>query len=426
MSSFSFIHAADIHLDSPLRRLQQFGEETAGKLRTASRVALTKLVDLAISESVAFLIIAGDVYDGDWDDMRTGLFMAQQMGRLHDRGIPVYIIHGNHDAATKMTYNVPFPAGVFVFGHERPETFRLDALDVALHGQSYARQAVTENLALAYPDAVPNVLNIGVLHTCLDGREGHERYAPCSVADLAAKRYDYWALGHVHTRDVVSRAPWIVFPGNLQGRSIRETGERGAMLVTVSDARGGAPVITADFQPLDAARWLLVEIDATKAAAADGLPDLARDSLARARDRHPGCTLVVRLEITGRSAWSDEWIGDQKRWDFELRAIAAQIEDDLVIDTIRFRTRSPGSAVPTGADGDPMAAVQEAIDEYRANPALAQTLTDGLAEIGRKLPADLLRSEEPFSITDPAFLDAMLDEVGPTLRRRLTAADPEE
>lgn len=424
MASFTFLHAADIHLDSPLRRIQEFGEENARKLRTASRVALTNLVDLAIRESVAFVIIAGDVYDGDWDDTRTGLFMAEQMARLHDRGIPVYIIHGNHDAATKMTYNVPFPDSVFVFGHRRPHTVRLDDLGVALHGQSYARQAVTENLALGYPQAEPNVFNIGVLHTCLDGREGHEPYAPCSVSDLASKQYDYWALGHVHTRDIVSRQPWIVFPGNLQGRSIRETGERGAMLVTVNDAGGGAPAISVEFRALDAARWLLIDIDATEAVAEDALLDMARDRLARAREQHPAGTLVVRLEITGRSAWSDAWISDQKRWDFQLRAIAL-VEDDLVIDRIRFRTTSP--AAPVSSEEDPMAAVQRVIEQFRSTPELRQALVSELAaDLGNTLPAELLRGDEPFSITDPVFLDAMLDDVGPSLRRRLTSARPEE
>ena len=425
MAAFTFLHAADIHLDSPLRRLSQFGETSAETLRSATRVALRNLVDLAIAESVAFVIVAGDVYDGDWDDARTGLFMAQQMGRLRERRIPVFLIHGNHDAATKMTFNVPFPDNVVVFGHKKPETRRLESVDVAIHGQSFARQSVTENLARSYPDAVPNVFNIGILHTSLDGREGHEPYAPCTVEDLAAKQYDYWALGHVHTREIVSERPWIVFPGNPQGRSIRETGPRGAMLVTVDDSGSGAASVRAEFRPLDAARWLRVEIDASSAASAEGLLDLVRDRLARIRQEHDCRTLVVRLAVTGRSPWSDAWIGDDKRWDFELRAIAAQSDDDLVIDKIRFLTESPaGAAAPD--DDDPMAAIEEAVDEYRRDPALLQSLVAGLAaDLGNKLPPELLRGEEPLAI-DESFLAAILDEVGPSLRVRLTSPDSTE
>jgi DNA repair exonuclease SbcCD nuclease subunit len=167
MSTLTFLHAADIHLDSPLRRLQQYDDATATRLRAATRVALANLVDLAIAENVAFVVIAGDLYDGDWDDVRTGLYFVQQMRRLKDAEIAVFAIAGNHDAATKMTYNVPLPDNVTVFGHRVAETVRLDDIGVAIHGRSFATQSVTENLAVSYPTAIPDLFNIGILHTSL-------------------------------------------------------------------------------------------------------------------------------------------------------------------------------------------------------------------------------------------------------------------
>jgi exonuclease SbcD len=421
MATFSFIHAADIHLDSPLHRLGRFGEETADTLRTATRGALINLVDMAIEESVAFVLIAGDVYDGDWDDVRTGLFMVQEMQRLREHGIPVFMIHGNHDAVTKMTNNVPFPDNVVVFSHRNAETHRLDSIHVAIHGQSFARQAVTQNLARAYPSAIPNYFNIGVLHTALEGREGHETYAPCTVADLTARDYDYWALGHIHTREIVCHSPLIVFPGNPQGRSIRETGERGGMLVTVEHSGAGGPNVVADFKPLDVARWLRLEVDASSVGKAEDLQELVRERLARIQEEHEGKTLVLRLDIQGHSRWSDDWVGNQQRWDLALRSIALQEGAHLIIDKIRFQTTSPADQPLGGVDDDAIAAIEQAVREYMTDPVLTEDLATELSELANKLPAELLKGDEPFVITDKAFLASILEEVGPALRVRLTA-----
>ena len=103
----------------------------------------------------------------------------------------------------------------------------LEDLGLAVHGQGFAKREVTEDLSSAYPQADPHLFNIGLLHTCLDGKPGHEPYAPCTVDGLRSKGYQYWALGHVHNREVVSQDPWIVFPGNIQGRHARETGSQG-------------------------------------------------------------------------------------------------------------------------------------------------------------------------------------------------------
>src|SRR3546814_2452354 len=133
----------------------------------------------------------------------------------------------------------------------RPDTHHLPELSVAVHGQSFSTPAVTENLVLAYPPAEQHVFNIGILHTALAGRQGHADYAPCSVEDLRSRGYDYWALGHVHEFEVVSTEPYVVFPGNVQGRTIRETGAKGAVLVAVADG----DVTSVERIELDVIRW---------------------------------------------------------------------------------------------------------------------------------------------------------------------------
>jgi DNA repair exonuclease SbcCD nuclease subunit len=193
-----FLHAADIHLDSPLRGLQRYEGAPVEEIRQASRRALENLVQLALDQSVAFVLIAGDLYDGDWKDHRTGLYFVSQMVRLREAGIPVIAIAGNHDAANKMTRTLPLPENVHLLDHKKPETFLLEQPGVAIHGQSFATPSVLEDLSAAYPPAVGGMLNIGLLHTCATGREGHQPYAPCTIPGLISKHYDYWALGHAH------------------------------------------------------------------------------------------------------------------------------------------------------------------------------------------------------------------------------------
>ena len=201
---FKFIHAADIHLDSPLLGLERYEGAPAEEIRGATRKALENLVALAIEQSVAFVVIAGDLYDGDWKEFRTGLYFVKQMARLNAAGIPVFVIAGNHDAANKMTRRLPLPANVRVLSDKEPETIRLDPWEVAIHGRSFPRRDVLENLVPSYPKAVPGWFNIGLLHTSATGYEGHDRYAPCTLDEPAAQAIRLLGLGpYPQTRRIV-------------------------------------------------------------------------------------------------------------------------------------------------------------------------------------------------------------------------------
>ena len=206
MSDFAFLHAADLHLDSPLRGLDPAAP--AERIRGATRQALVNLVDFALERRVAFVLLAGDLYDGDWKDWHTGQFLVQHLSRLTRAGIEVVAISGNHDAEQVLTRKLPVPG---MMRADQAHTVRLANAPVAVHGQGFATPAVTHNLAAAYPDPVDGHFNIGLLHTACGSGE-HENYAPCTVADLVQRGYDYWALGHVHTRrrpvaDAVDRVP---------------------------------------------------------------------------------------------------------------------------------------------------------------------------------------------------------------------------
>ena len=207
MTTIRFLHAADIHLDSPMTGLSAYPGAPVEELRTATRRAFTRLVDCAIEERVDFMVIAGDLYDGTWKDFNTGLFFAAQMGRLRGAAIRAVILHGNHDAESGITRTLQLPDNVRVLDARAPETVRLDGLRVAIHGQGFRERDVRENLAANYPDPVPNWFNIGLLHTALAGHDAHAPYAPCSLDQLQAKGYQYWALGHVHEYKELSGRP---------------------------------------------------------------------------------------------------------------------------------------------------------------------------------------------------------------------------
>ncbi len=190
MQSFRFIHTGDIHLDSALKGLAGQQGAAAERICSATRVPFENLITQAIEEAVAFVVIAGDLYDGNWRDYQTGLFFVKQMGRLAQANILVFLLYGNHDAESQITRRLTLPANVKVFSARKAETFRLQHLDVALHGQSFRQRDITDNLVLAYPAPIEGCFNIGVLHTGLGGMGGHLNYAPCAIEDLINKGYD--------------------------------------------------------------------------------------------------------------------------------------------------------------------------------------------------------------------------------------------
>lgn len=385
MSSFRFLHAADIHLDSPLTGLARYDGLPADEVRAATRAAFDNLIRFACDEAVDFVIIAGDLFDGDWRDMNTGLYFARAMGRLRQAGIPVYVLQGNHDAGSVLTKSLPWPDNVHRFGTRAPQTFRLDALGVALHGWSFAHQAAPDNLALRYPDAEAGYFNIGVLHTSLSGREGHAQYAPCEIADLKARGYDYWALGHVHAFERVCDDPAVVFPGNVQGRNIRETGAKGAVLVDVVD---GAieRIERIDF---DVLRWARVVIDCAGCETLESVQDRIGAGLTTARAiEEAGRGMVARVVLKGETVLSDTLADRNGALRDDARALASAIAGDLWIEKLSVHTRRPVAAATSETADDLVAMLAGAENDPALAAALAADLTPFLTAVAAALPPE--------------------------------------
>jgi DNA repair exonuclease SbcCD nuclease subunit len=400
MPDFRFLHAADLHLDSPLLGLEADPSAPAELIRGATRRALGRLVDLAIAEKVDFLLVAGDIYDGDWPDFGTGLFFANQMRRLATENIPVFAIRGNHDAANRMTRSLRMPPNVTLFDHAKAHTIRLDAIGVAIHGQSFGDPAEPNDLSQGYPPPDRTLFNIGLLHTSAEGYAAHARYAPCDVSRLKTRGYDYWALGHVHERQTLSEDPWIVFPGNLQGRNVRETGPKGATLVSVTAGRA-----TVDHRTLDVLRWAHIEVDLDGATdEADAMARIHSDleNAARAADPRP---LAARVTLTGTTTAHAALSGEGLR---EKILNEASGRNHIWLEAVRLRTRPPREAVPRN---EAMTRLLTEIDALAAAPP-PDLLGDWPATLLSKL-ADALPGDHP--LHDPATILGQA-------RRRLAAA----
>ena len=412
-----FIHTADIHLDSPLRGLASYQNAPVEALRTATRDAFSKLIDVAIEERVDFVVIAGDLYDGDWKDYNTGHFFVRQMGRLNKEAIPVYLLYGNHDAESEMTKKLTFPSNVHVFGHKKPVTYRIEALRVALHGHSFKEAATLDNLAVGYPTAVSGWLNIGVLHTALEGNAEHARYAPCSLAELAAKGYDYWALGHVHEHAILQRAPWVVFPGNLQGRHIKEAGPRGAVLVTTD----GTEIASVERLIVDVMRWERVTVDATSAHDLAGVVTVAGRALedlpARNPDRKP---LSVRVTVTGRTAAHGELFGRDAELREEILAqAAAQGGDRIWIEKVNVETTPALDASQIRARADAIADLQVLLDQAPDDETFMSSLATDLQQLTGRAPSDLTEMVADFKAIRAGDVGSIVRDVTPALIAQL-------
>ena len=389
MKSFRFVHTGDIHLDSPLKGLSGQQGAAAERIRIATRAAFDILVTQAVDDQVAFVIIAGDLYDGDWRDYQTGLFFVRQMGRLAQAKIPVFLLYGNHDAENRITRRLVLPSNVRVFSTRRPETFLLEDHPVAVHGQSFPKRDVTENLVPAYPSLTDGCFNIGVLHTGLGGMGGHPNYAPCAIEDLLNKGYNYWALAHVHQAIVLHERPHVAFCGNLQGRHIRESGPKGALLVSVEDGQ------VEDIAPLhvDVVRWTHLRVPVDQCASVVDAVDCIRQAIGQAveRDLH-GRLLACRVELTGRTGLHGALLSSVEQLLAEARAAALGLGEEVAwIERLLIATETPEtSASRKDALGD----LQRMIASASSDAGFQALLSSDLADLIRKLPHEVRADAE--------------------------------
>jgi DNA repair exonuclease SbcCD nuclease subunit len=401
------LHAADLHIDSPMVGLLAYEEAPLEELRLATRLALTNLIDTALEEDVDAVLLAGDIFDGDWPHYGTGVHFVSEMARLREANIPVVIVAGNHDAESKLTKSLRLPDNVQVLDTRKPQTAIFEDLGLAVHGQGYATPAVIEDLSVGYPAPLAGMINVGLLHTSADGRPGHERYAPCSVSGLQQHGYDYWALGHVHHREVLSTEPPIVFPGNLQGRGLRETGPKGATMIELSH---GHPV-TFEHRVLDVVRWDLIEVDAAGCAGRDDACERIATAVRQAARGAGDRLLAARIVITGRCEAHTALRSDAERLRYDVVAGAADVAGGQVwIEGVRLETSPPRELAHAGDDA--VGELIQELAELTAGEGAMNELSAALAPLAKALPAGVLAGLDP---ADPGTVKALMADVSQSL-----------
>lgn len=411
-----------MHLDSPLRGLERYEGAPVEEIRGATRQAFDNMVELAIEEEVSFVLIAGDLYDGDWKDYNTGLYFVDRMRKLELAGIDVFIVAGNHDAASQITKQLRLPDNVTLFSTNKPQTIVLDQLRVAVHGQGFAKREVTDDLSLAYPQASSNLFNIGILHTCLDGKPGHEPYAPCSLDGLRSKGYDYWALGHVHNREVISQDPWIVFPGNIQGRHVRETGPKGCTLVTVLDGE----VEEVEHRDLDVMRWARCSVDVEDIQTTEEIYALVESSLQQLLDDADSRPVASRLVLKGGSPIHSILHSERERWTQEYRSLASGLGGaGMWLEKVVLETSQAVDVEELLERDDALGGLLRAIDSLETDSTNLEALAEEVAGLRQKLPPELLGGEERYDPTDPQYLASVMGDIKDLLMHRLVTAGGE-
>jgi exonuclease SbcD len=391
---FRFIHTADLHLDSPLTSLALRNADLGDLVRSATRKALERIVDLAIAEAIDAVIIAGDLYDGSQTSMATALFLMGQMRRLESAGIRVFLIRGNHDAQSQITRELTFPENVHVFdGRGKP--VKAGALDngreIHVHGVSVAQPHAPASLLPVYRAPVADAVNIGLMHTSLAGASRHDPYAPVGIPDLTAHGFDYWALGHIHQRRVHLEKPWIVMPGNPQGRDINEGGPKGITLATIAEDG----TITCEEHRVAVAVFERLSVDLTGVDEWSGMLDRVETVLGQARAAAEGAHLVARLAVTGATPHAWRLRRDEDLMLAELQNLAASL-GECWIEAVELAVSAPRAAA--GADAGPLTELSRLMHEdVVQNHAYREELRETLADVLRQLPKEarsLLAADE--------------------------------
>ncbi|CAM4197739.1 DNA repair exonuclease [Paenibacillus alkaliterrae] len=300
---FRFIHAADLHLDSPFRGLAKAPDQVREVLSDSTFAALRQLTETAIRERVDFIVLAGDLFDEADRSLKAQLLLVREWEKLQEHNIAVFVIHGNHDPLNGARADLKLPGNVCVFGAERmeyrPAYRRSGELAAFVYGLSYGTRIMTENAAASYRIQPEGPFHIALLHGNVDGDGEHDPYAPCSLEELiGGKGFDYWALGHIHMRRVLYEYPHVVYSGNTQGRNPRETGPKGCYIVDVTAARA----VELTFVPLDRVRWLEHTVPIETAGSEQELLQQLADAaelLAEEAEERP---VMLRFLLTGRGA----------------------------------------------------------------------------------------------------------------------------
>ena len=383
MTHLRFVHAADLHLDSPFKQLRAAApDQIASALYGATFQAYENIVELCIREKVDALLVAGDIYDGADRSLRAQRKFVDGLDRLHAEGIRSFVCHGNHDPLDGWEAQLAYPAGCHRFGpeFEAVPVFEEAPERAVVHGISYPHRDVSENLVAELERVDREPISIGLLHTNVGNNPAHDLYAPCSMDDLRRSGIDYWALGHIHTRQVLNeRNPAVAYPGNPQGRHFNETGSRGVYLVEVDEGSD----VRLQFHAVDSVRWERIELAIDAMETEQDLLDALYERTSGAWDNAGGRHVLVRVTLTGQGRLNEFLRREHSEGD-----LAVQINDIwdgrtpfLWCDRVEDKTRAAFDREGRVAGSDFLAEVLRTADQAQEDPARLVRLCEGLADL---------------------------------------------
>ena len=405
MESLRFIHAADLHLDSPFRGLAHAAPKLRDSLQAATLGALERVVNHTIESQADFLVIAGDLYDSKDRSLRALVSFRRQMEKLAERDISVYIVHGNHDPLNGWGSEFQLPPNVTTFGGRAgTEPVIRRGKEVArVTGVSYPRERVTENLAASMKSEAGSTYSVALLHANIGGQMGHADYAPATLDDLTSSGFDYWALGHVHTRTVLATSPSMVaYPGNPQGRNAREIGPRGCFQVDV-DRNGQAHL---QFVDTSLVRWTHLDVSIQQHTRMDGLLRALVDQGRAAAAEFAGPT-VARFTLRGHGPLHRDL--QREGMNEELRE---QLHDVVPTESVRIATGPELDFASLAAAETLVSDFLKLADRALEDPELRQRLADSLTPLFRRKempPVDEARLREWIERASALGVDLLLE-----------------
>ena len=393
---FRFVHTADIHLDSPLKSLALRDPDLAALVDAATRQTFERIVDLCLNQNVDALLIAGDLYDGDQTSMKTAAFLGSQLRKLASAGVRVCLIRGNHDARSRITKQLDLPESVKTFSTRTAEVLHIPSQEgapaIAIHGTSFPSGQVPNSLLPRFDGPIADCVNIGMLHTSPDGAEGHDVYAPVAIADLAAHGFDYWALGHIHKRQVHRETPTIVMPGIPQGRHVNEAGAKSVTLATVHDDRH----ISIEERPVSVAEFARPSLDISGMDSWSNVRqaiDLELNSLESSKRSD---NVIARIMLTGSTPFAWRLRRDIDLLQEEARTAAR----DVWIEGLEIACTAPQSAATS--DAGATAELARLMASITANPDFLARAEDEANALVRGLPREArdLLGDDPATVAD--------------------------
>ena len=382
MPKVTFVHTADIHLDTPFKGLTGIDHDLARRLKQATFQAFHNIVDHCIAEPVDFLLIVGDTFDGEDRSLSAQLGFAEEVNRLSRAGIPVYMVYGNHDPEETWLTELPFPANVHCFGASQPETktFSKEGKILAdIHGISFDSHSGGDNPARHFHRREPPApFSIGLIHGTIGPAGPHTPYSPFTAADIIEKGFDYWALGHIHNRCIIRPAdPAVVYPGNPQGRDFGETGLKGCFRVTLETGR--KPLIT--FLPAGAVRFESIPVDLTGLDTLDRIPEKIEAAVYSGQEDPDHADCIARIILQGRTPLHVHIKNDDA-----LKELAQWLNETLSPDALYHIDRIESETLPdidldnVARGNDFPADVFRVFKTYDENPDTIDGLIRSMAE----------------------------------------------